>query len=508
MAPGFRRGGDELNIKQGETMTEPRPITVAYGDGIGPEIMEATLNILKEAGAQLKIDTIEVGEKVYKMGNSTGIPQAAWESLRRNKVLLKSPITTPQGGGYKSLNVTMRKTLGLYANVRPCYSYHPFVKTHHPRMDMVIVRENEEDLYAGIEYHQTPDSFQSIKLITRSGSERIIRYAFEYAIQNNRRKVTCMSKDNIMKITDGLFHKLFDEIGKEYPDIEKDHYIIDIGAARIANSPWRFDVIVTENLYGDIISDIAAEVSGSVGLAGSSNIGPDFAMFEAIHGSAPDISGQNIANPSGLLRGAIMMLIHIGQHEVATKIENAWLRTIEDGIHTADIYGTHSKEKVGTQEFAKAVIARFGQKPEKLPAANYQAKAVAATSSKHTDASKASREKHHAQKRELVGVDVFLYSTDSDVEKLGRKIASFNAGPMKLGVISSKGLKVYPDFVPGMSVSDQLRCRFQAEAGKILNNADILALLKQFQESGIEFIEIANLYHFDGVAGYSLGQGE
>ncbi|MDE3061415.1 MAG: NADP-dependent isocitrate dehydrogenase, partial [Pseudomonadota bacterium] len=286
-------------------------ITVAYGDGIGPEIMEATLHILKEAGADIAVETIEVGERVYNMGASSGILPSAWETLKRNKVLLKAPITTPQGKGYKSLNVTMRKTLGLYANIRPTQSYHPFVKTPHPKMDLVIVRENEEDLYAGIEYRQSEDCFQSLKIITRSGSERIIRYAFDYAMQNNRKKVTCMSKDNIMKMADGLFHRLFDEIGQEYPSLTKEHYIIDIGAARIAAKPEIFDVIVTENLYGDIISDIAAEVSGSVGLAGSSNIGEDFAMFEAIHGSAPDIAGKNMANPSGILQSAVMMLVHI-----------------------------------------------------------------------------------------------------------------------------------------------------------------------------------------------------
>ncbi|MBY0406179.1 MAG: NADP-dependent isocitrate dehydrogenase, partial [Rickettsiales bacterium] len=232
------------------------PITVAYGDGIGPEIMEATLHVLREAGAKLTIETIEVGERIYHMGASSGILPAAWDTLKRNKVLLKAPITTPQGKGYKSLNVTMRKTLGLYANIRPTQSYHPYVATNHPKMNLVIVRENEEDLYAGIEHRQSEDVYQCLKLITASGSERIIRYAFEYAVANGRKKVTCMTKDNIMKMADGLFHRLFDEIGKEYPKLEKEHYIIDIGAARIAAKPEIFDVIVTENLYGDIISDI------------------------------------------------------------------------------------------------------------------------------------------------------------------------------------------------------------------------------------------------------------
>ncbi|MBD0260141.1 MAG: NADP-dependent isocitrate dehydrogenase, partial [Cytophagales bacterium] len=249
-------------------MTQKTKITVAYGDGIGPEIMEATLRILDAAGARIEPEVIEIGEKVYMRGIATGVEPYVWESLRRNQVFLKGPITTPQGGGYKSLNVTTRKTLGLYANVRPCQSYHPFVKTKHPMMDLVIIRENEEDLYAGIEYQQTDEMTQSLKLISRPGCEKIIRYAFEYARAYKRKKVTCLTKDNIMKMTDGLFHKVYDQIGTEYPDIEKEHWIIDIGSALLADTPERFGVIVTENLYGDIISDIAAQIAGSVGMGG------------------------------------------------------------------------------------------------------------------------------------------------------------------------------------------------------------------------------------------------
>src|SRR3982750_517996 len=328
------------------------PITVAHGDGIGPEIMAATLHILKEAGARIDIETIEIGEKVYLSGNDAGIAPESWDSLRRTKVFLKAPITTPQGGGFKSLNVTVRKTLGLYANVRPCVSYHPFVKTKHPNMDVVIVRENEEDLYAGIEHRQTEQVMQCLKLISRPGSEKIVRYAFEYARRNNRKKVTCFTKDNIMKLTDGLFHKVFDEIG-------------DIGAAKLADTPTAFDVIVMPNLYGDVLSDVAAQIAGSVGLAGSANIGEHVSMFEAIHGSAPRRAGQNLANPSGLLLGAVMMLVHVGLTDHAERVQNAWLRAIEDGIHTYDIYDDKvSKQKVGTKEFADAVIARLGQTPQ------------------------------------------------------------------------------------------------------------------------------------------------
>ena len=210
------------------------PITVAYGDGIGPEIMDATLKILQAAGAAIDIETIEIGEKVYLQGVPEGIEPSAWESLRRTKVFLKAPITTPQGGGYKSLNVTVRKTLGLYANVRPFISYFPFIDTKFEKMDIVIIRENEEDLYGGIEYRQSPQVYQCLKIISRPGSEKIIRYAFEFARNNNRKKVTCLIKDNIMKLTDGIFHKVFDEIANEYPDIKNETMIVDVGAAKMA----------------------------------------------------------------------------------------------------------------------------------------------------------------------------------------------------------------------------------------------------------------------------------
>src|SRR6476646_7043980 len=346
-------------------MSKSVPITVAHGDGIGPEIMAATLHILKEAGANLEIETIDIGEKVYLAGNTSGIEPSSWDSLRRTKVFLKAPITTPQGGGFKSLNVTVRKTLGLFANVRPCVSYHPFVDTKHPVMDIVIVRENEEDLYAGIEHRQTEQVMQCLKLISRPGSEKIVRHAFEYAVRNNRKKVTCFTKDNIMKLTDGLFHKVFDEIAAEYPDIENEHWIVDIGAAKMADTPEVFDVIVMPNLYGDVLSDVAAQIAGSVGLAGSANIGEHVSMFEAIHGSAPRRAGQNLANPSGLLLGAVMMLVHVGETEVAERVHNAWLRTLEDGIHTYDIYKEGvSKQKVGTKDFAEAVGGVLGQTPQ------------------------------------------------------------------------------------------------------------------------------------------------
>lgn len=479
------------------------PITVAYGDGIGPEIMEATLRIIKAAGARIDIEVIEVGEKVYLRGISAGIEPSAWESLRRTKVFLKAPITTPQGGGYKSLNVTTRTMLGLYANVRPCVSYYPFVHTKHPTMDVVIIRENEEDLYTGIEYRQTHDMVESLKLISRPGSEKIVRYAFEYARSHNRKKVTCFIKDNIMKLTDGLFHRVFNEIAQQYPDIENETWIVDIGSAKLADTPEAFDVIVLPNLYGDILSDVAAQVAGSVGLAGSANIGDLCAMFEAIHGSAPRRAGQNLANPSGLLLAAVMMLVHIDQPDVATLVHNAWLRTIEDGFHTYDIYTEGvSKEKVGTKEFADAVIARLGQQPEILKAVSYT------VAPQHEEYPPVATE-HPSEKKELVGVDVFLDWHSGTAEELGNIIKTVSSDGLALTMITNRGAKVWPEGIPETFCTDHWRCRFQAAArGATITHAQIINLLQRIAEAGFDFIKIENLYNFDGKMSYSTAQGE
>ena len=482
-------------------MSKRIPITVANGDGIGPEIMAATLRILEAAEAPLEIETIDIGEKVYLAGNSSGIEPSSWDSLRRTKVFLKAPITTPQGGGYKSLNVTVRKVLGLYANVRPCVSYHPFIDTKHPVMDVVVVRENEEDLYAGIEHRQTNQVVQCLKLISRPGSEKIIRYAFEYARRNNRKKVTCFTKDNIMKLTDGLFHKIFDEIAAEYTDLENEHWIVDIGAAKLADTPEAFDVVVMPNLYGDVLSDVAAQIAGSVGLAGSANIGEHVSMFEAIHGSAPRRAGQNLANPSGLLLGAVMMLVHVGLTDHAERVHNAWLRAIEDGIHTYDIYDEKvSKQKVGTKEFAEAVVERLGQTPQILKARKY--------SKGEESVARVTSEKP-APKKELVGVDVFLDWTRGTPNDLGDALSKMNGDGVKLTMISNRGVKVWPGGHAETFCSDHWRCRFlpEADGGKVVHT-QVVSLLGRIAESGFDFIKTEGLYTFDGERGFSLDQGE
>ncbi|MEM6471610.1 MAG: NADP-dependent isocitrate dehydrogenase [Planctomycetota bacterium] len=473
-------------------------IVVAEGDGVGPEITQATLRILEAAGAPIEWESIRVGQSVYEQGNSSGVPAEAWDLIRERGVLLKGPIMTPQGKGFKSVNVTIRKTLNLFANVRPCKAYSPSVASPHPGMNLVIVRENEEDLYAGIEHRQTNEVHQVLKLLTRPGCEKIIRYAFAYAKAYGRRKVTCMTKDNIMKLTDGLFHQVFDEIAAEYPEIESDHFIIDIGAARLAASPEIFDVIVTLNLYGDILSDIAAQIAGSIGFASSANVGETVSMFEAVHGSAPDIAGKGIANPSGLLIAATQMLVHLGLADYAEKIKNAWLCTIEDGIHTPDVYRESlSKRKVGTEDFAKAVIERLEQTPKVLPKVTYESHPI--------------KVNYHPKSavKKLVGIDVFLDwdESDRDPEVLAKKLHAAQTEHLELRLITNRGVKVYPDGMDETFCTDHWRCRFRTSEENI-PFAAVLRLLNQITDAGLDIIKTENLCTFDGKPGFSMGQGE
>ena len=490
-----------LNDLPAQSVTLKTPITVAQGDGIGPEIMHATLRILDAAGARLDIQKVEIGERSYLAGVKTGMPDQAWASLRDTRVFLKAPITTPRGGGYKSLNVTTRKALGLYANVRPCVAYAPFVPTLHAGMDVVVIRENEEDLYAGIEHRQTDDVVQCLKLITRPGCERIVRYAFEYARRHGRRKVTCMVKDNIMKLTDGLFRQVFEEIGAQYPELELETMIIDIGAALLADKPELFDVVVTPNLYGDIVSDITAQIAGSVGMAGSANIGDQCAMFEAIHGSAPPLAGKDIANPSGLLHGATLMLLHIGQIDVAERIHNAWLTTLERGIHTRDIYSEKTSQKlVGTQAFANAVIAHLGQLPQTLQAVRYDrrpaepGKPVSPSIKRAPAATKA-----------LTGVDLFLHWNGNDIDTLASKLQAAQQGSgLALEVITNRGVRVWPNGFPETFCVDHWRCRFRGEHPVATAPAD---LQRKLVEAGLDVVKSENLYLFDGQPGFSAVHG-
>jgi len=471
------------------------PITVAYGNGIGPEIMEATLNIIEASSANIQPEVIEIGENLYKKGISTGIDEKAWSSLYKTKVFLKAPITTPQGGGFRSLNVTIRRKLGLFANIRPAISYHPFVSTKHPTMNLIIIRENEEGLYTGIEYQQSDEMIHCLKLISKSGSKRISRFAFEYALKNQRKKVTCFTKDNIMKKTDGLFRKSFEEMGDLFPELEKEHWIVDIGAAKLADSPENFDVLVLPNLYGDILSDVAAQISGSVGMAGSANIGEEFAMFEAIHGSAPRRAGQNIANPSGLLQAAVLMLIHIEQKKAAETIQNAWLKTLEEGLHTYDIYQEGiSQKKIGTKEFAKAIIERLGKKPQKLATVSYD---------KPQNKSPANRElpKKSQEKKTLLGVDVFIDKKNIKAVELAQTLQHIHSA-FELKSIASRGVSVWPGQSINVLLSDHWHCRFLSSSNH-LNHSNIVDLLSKIKEKKLDFIKTENLYSFNDKPGFS-----
>lgn len=476
-------------------MTNNR-ITVAYGDGIGPEIMESVLKILSYAKTGLEIETIEIGEKIYKKGFSSGISDDVWEVIKRNKVLLKAPITTPLGKGYKSLNVTFRRTLELFANIRPSLSYYPYVGKF-KNMDVVIIRENEEDLYSGVEYRITQNSTMAMKLLSTSGCEKIIRYAFEYARINKRNKVTCVTKSNILKITDGCFQEIFLKIAPEYPNIKAEHMLVDIASAKLANNPENFDVVVTLNLYGDIISDIASEVSGSVGLAGSANIGKEYAMFEAVHGSAPDIAGKNIANPSGLLNSAIMMLKHLGKNNEAEMIYNAWLKTIEEGLHTADMFNPEkSKKKLSTSEFTQAVIDNFDKKPNLL-VSKFQSAANEKILIKETLSSN--------EKSELIGADIFIKTqfTSELISKL-QKLDDV----LKLHMVSSRGLLIWPKTLTNAEV-DFYRFRFlKTKKEHKISQSDILTLYRKIVELDLDILSIINLCSYDDIIGFSLAQGE
>jgi len=476
-------------------------IAVARGDGIGPEIMDSTLQILDAGGANLDVAEVRFGKDVYESGVASGIDPSAWNVLRERGVLLKAPITTPRGGGYKSLNVTLRKTLGLFANVRPAVAYHPFVATRHPAMDVLVVRENEEDLYAGIEHRQTDEVVQCLKLISRPGSEKIIRFAFEEALAQGRHRVTALVKDNIMKMTDGLFAQVFEEVAEEYPNVEHEQMIVDIGAARLADTPEQFEVVVTTNLYGDIISDITAQLTGSVGLAPSANVGEHGALFEAIHGSAPDIAGRGIANPSGLLLAGVLMLQHLGQNLAAERVHNAWLSTLEAGIHTGDIYreGT-SRVRVNTVGFTEAVIARLGEEPRHLTPARYVGRPVPKVPSASA---------RTPQRKELLGVDVF-----ADWREAGRDpdvlagLLQARQGAFELKVITNRGVMVWPDGFPETFATDHWRCRFLVAGGGVAERRAVVDLLARLVDAGIDVIKTENLYAFDGVQGFSQAQGQ
>ncbi|CAK8162462.1 Isocitrate dehydrogenase (NADP) [Candidatus Xenohaliotis californiensis] len=484
------------------------PIAVVYGDGVGPEIMEATLLILHQAKVSLAIESVEAGEKAYKKHWVNGVADSAWSVLSRVNAILKAPIYTPSGTGYHSVNVSMRKRLGLYANIRPVLSYYPFVSSAKPNVDVVIIRENEEGAYTGVEYRRSYNLLESIRSITIFNSIRISSYAFEYAKTFGRKKVDCLVKDNIMKMTDGCFYESFQGVSKRYPEISNGKYIVDIGMARLAAKPEDFDVIVTTNLYGDIASDIAAEITGSVGMAGSANIGDNSAMFEAVHGTAPDIAGKNIANPSGLLNAAIMMLLHLGLYDKAAVIQNAWLRTIESGMHTADINGEKTVKLLGTKEFAAEVINNLGMMPRVLPKVSYDN--VCNVSVANYEDSLATAIK--TEKRELLGADIQVandgkFDSEFTADKIASRINTIINENVSLCVIFCKGLNIWPKLYEYKGLHDCCVLRMaNSSVGQSVSYKDLVMCIDKFKAIGLITTKIDFLFSFDGKPGFAFAE--
>lgn len=470
-------------------------ISVAYGDGIGPEITEATLKILDAAQARLDIETVDIGEKAYAAGYPSGFFPETWDSIRKNRVLLKAPVASPGDNRHKSPNVILRKMLGMYANVRPCKALAPFVATQHPDMDVVIIRENEEDFYAGIEHRQCSEVTQCTRLISRPGSEKIIRYAFEYARTHYREKVTCFSKDNVLKLTDGLFHKVFNRIAQEYPDIEHEHWIVDVGTARLADTPEHFDVLVVPNLYGDILNDMTAQLAGSIGMAGSANFGTTCAMFETIHGAVKHRAGKDMANPSGMIMAAVMMLNHIGQPDIAEWVHNAWLSTLEDGLHTYDIYNAHSQERVGTEAFTRAIIDRLGKEPKVLTPVRYEQ-----SFSAHQTQMPPYRQRY--AHKELFGMDIFFDNTViQEVERFVEQLSPLLPAALTLQFITNRGVEIWPRNRSNIFLTDHWCCRIKAH--RPITHDVLLNALEALAKAGMHWLKTEHLYTFDGSPGYS-----
>lgn len=329
-----------------------KQVTLIKGDGIGPEISDAVVKIIKAAGAEIVWDVQRAGMDVIESEGSP-LPQRVLDSVKKNKIALKSPVTTPIGKGFRSVNVQLRKELDLYANLRPCVSL-PEIKTRYENVDIVVVRENTEDLYAGIERQVDEDTAESIKRITRKASLRISEFAFDYAVKNNRKEVCVVTKANICKLSDGLFLDCAREVAKKYPQIGFREILVDNCCMQLVQNPNQFDVLLLPNLYGDIVSDLCAGLIGGLGIAQGANIGKDYAVFEPVHGSAPDIAGQNKANPTAMLLSAVEMLNFIGEKVCAEKIKKALFTTLQEGIKTQDLGGNAT-----CSEFTDAIIARL-----------------------------------------------------------------------------------------------------------------------------------------------------
>jgi isocitrate dehydrogenase len=474
-----------------------RKITVLPGDGIGPEVVDAALAIIKATGVPVEFEICEAGARAFQKGIVTGIPKETIESIERTRVALKGPLETPIGYGNRSANVTLRTLFETYGNIRPVREL-PGVQTAFTgrKLDIVIVRENIEDLYAGIEYMQTPGVAEGLKLISREGCEKIVKLAFAFAIAEERKRVHCATKSNIMKLTEGLLQHTFEEFAPKYPSIESKHILIDNCAHQLAMRPEQFDVIVTTNMNGDILSDLTSGLTGGLGFAPSANIGNDVSIFEAVHGSAPDIAGKNKANPTALILSASMMLRHIGEGKAANDVEQAVLVTLESGVRTSDMMGV--RNPASTTDFTQAVISNLGKRSKVSPPRDY----------KRVELPPAQLGVNvvPAKSRRVSGVDVYVESEHEPKALAASLEALTKSSPLRLQMITNRGAMVFPSNGRRVSLVDHFRCRFvQREAGPELGDAEILALLGTV---GAEYrwMHIEKLQEFDGQPAFSKSQ--
>jgi isocitrate dehydrogenase len=474
-------------------------VTFIPGDGIGPEVTGAARRIIEATGAAIAWEEREAGASVFKKGLPSGVPQETIDSIKKTKVALKGPLETPIGFGEKSANVTLRKLFETYANIRPVRTL-PGVPTAfaHKAIDLVVVRENVEDLYAGIEHMQTPGVAQCLKLISRKGCEKIVRLAFEFARAEGRKKVHCATKSNIMKLTEGTLKRTFEAVAPEYPDIQAEHIIVDNCAHQLVRFPEWFDVIVMTNMNGDILSDMTSGLIGGLGFAPSANLGTDYAIFEAVHGSAPKYAGKNVINPTAVIFAGVMMLRRLEEFAAASAIENAVIAVLEDGkFRTRDIAGDAGS--CSTTDYTDAIIASLGRKPSKAYVREYQA-------IKMPDVP-AAPDFVKAKERRVAGADVFVEWTGA-VEALGQGVEQALAGsPFRLHMVASRGTKLYPGVTAVTDTVDAFQARCMKADGGEASDAELLDLLARVGAKA-RWTHVEKLHVFDGANGYTKAQGE
>ncbi|HEU6444571.1 MAG TPA: NADP-dependent isocitrate dehydrogenase [Gaiellaceae bacterium] len=475
-------------------------VTLIPGDGIGPEVVDAALRVVEATGVDIDWELHKAGATVFRTGLDSGVPPETVASIARTRVVLKGPLETPVGFGEKSANVTLRKLFETFANVRPAREL-PGVETPFSGrgIDLVVVRENVEDLYAGIEHMQTPTVAQCLKLMSRPGCEKIVRLAFELARAEGRTTVHCATKANIMKLTEGLLKRIFEELAPEYPELDAQHVIVDNCAHQLVRRPEQFDVIVTSNMNGDILSDLTSGLVGGLGFAPSANLGREVAIFEAVHGSAPKYAGRDVANPTALILTAAMLLRHLDEADAANNVEQAVAATLEDGVHTADVPGPALP--VGTRGFAEAVIERLGRTSRTwAPRPRGRLDVTRIVASEPAAAS--------GGPREFVGVDVFLESTLRP-EELGSSVREVVDGTrLRLKMISNRGTKVFESTGATPECVDHWRCRFVLGSnGSELQDAEVTELLERLG-SRHRWMHVEKLQTFAGEAAFTKAQGE